>query len=77
MTLPAPPAGATISMLSQSIQIMCGENIVNITPGGVTITGTPTLNLVAGESVNIAASTVSITGATVKITGGMVRINSP
>jgi hypothetical protein len=70
VTLPAPPTGATISMLSQSIQIMCGQNIINITPGGVTITGTPTLNLVAGEAVSIAAPIVSITG-------GMVKINSP
>jgi len=49
------------------IQIMCGQNIVNVTPDGVTITGTPNLNLVGGTSVNIAAPTINITGGLVKI----------
>jgi phage baseplate assembly protein gpV len=77
VTLPAPPVGATISMLSQSVQIQCGLNVINITPGGVTITGTPVLNLVASQTISIGAPTVSISGGTVSIVGGMVRINSP
>jgi hypothetical protein len=49
------------------IQIMCGQNIVNVTPDGVTITGTPNLNLVGGTAVNITAPTINITGGMVKI----------
>ncbi len=50
------------------IQIMVGTNIVNLTPDGVTITGTPNLNLAA-------AGTVNITGPAINITGGLVKIN--
>jgi hypothetical protein len=57
-----------IQIVSPSgIQIMCGQNIVNLTPDGVTITGTPNINLAAGTAINIAAPTINIAGGLVKI----------
>jgi phage baseplate assembly protein gpV len=50
------------------IQIMAGTNIINLTPDGITITGTPNLNLAA-------AGVVNITGTAINITGGLVKIN--
>jgi hypothetical protein len=55
-------------MSPTGIQIVAGTNIINLTPDGITITGTPNLNLAA-------AGVVNITGAAINITGGLVKIN--
>jgi len=55
-------------MSPTGIQIVAGANIINLTPDGITITGTPNLNLTATGAVNI-------TGLKINITGGMVNIN--
>ena len=55
-------------MSPTGIQIMAGANIINLTPDGITITGTPNLNLTA-------AGVVNITGPAINITGGLVKIN--
>ena len=49
------------------IQIIAGTNIINLTPDGITITGTPNLNLVAGAAMNLTAPAINITGGLVKI----------
>lgn len=54
-------------MSPAGIQIIAGTNIVNLTPDGVTITGTPNLNLVAGGTMNLTAPAINITGGLVKI----------
>ena len=55
-------------MSPAGIQIVAGANIINLTPDGITITGSPNLNLVAAGALNI-------TGAAINITGGLVKIN--
>jgi hypothetical protein len=55
-------------MSPTGIQIVAGANIINLTPDGITITGTPNLNLTATGAVNI-------TGPAINITGGLVKIN--
>lgn len=52
----------TITMSPAGIQIVSGANIINMTPDGVTITGTPNINLVATGAININAPTVTVTG---------------
>jgi hypothetical protein len=37
-------------MSPTGIQIIFGLNVINMTPDGITITGTPTINLVASGS---------------------------
>lgn len=51
-----------------TVQVVSGSNAINMSPDGVTISGTPNLNLTASGVLNI-------TGATVNITGGLVKIN--
>ena len=59
-------------------------NIINMTPDGITITGTPNLNLTATAAINIVAPTVTINGAAAasvqsagvcSITAPLVKIN--
>jgi hypothetical protein len=64
-----------IQIMSSSIQIVAGANIINMTPDGITITGNPNLNLAATGIVNIAGSAINITGTAINITGGLVKIN--
>lgn len=51
-----------------TIQVLSGSNVINMSPDGVTVTGTPNLNLSASGVVNI-------TGPAINITGGLVKIN--
>lgn len=78
------PSLQTIVMSPAGIQIQTGASIINMTPDGVTITGTPNLNLVASAAVNITAPTVTINGATAtnvqsagvcNVTAPLVKIN--
>ena len=48
----------TITMSPAGIQIVSGANIINMTPDGVTITGTPNINLVASGA-NVYTSALS------------------
>ena len=54
-------------MSPAGIQIVAGTNIINLTPDGITITGAPNLNLVAGGTLNMTAPAINITGGLVKI----------
>jgi phage baseplate assembly protein gpV len=51
-----------------TVQVLSGSNVINMSPDGVTVTGTPNLNLSASGVVNI-------TGPAINITGGLVKIN--
>jgi phage baseplate assembly protein gpV len=51
-----------------TVQLLSGSNVINMSPDGVTVTGTPNLNLSASGVVNI-------TGSAINITGGLVKIN--
>lgn len=51
-----------------TVQVISGSNLINMSPDGVTVTGTPNLNLSASGVVNI-------TGSAINITGGLVKIN--
>lgn len=53
-----------ILMTLTGIQIIAGKNIINMTPDGITITGSPNINLVASEQVNITAPNVNVIGTT-------------
>jgi phage baseplate assembly protein gpV len=77
------PAGQTILMSPAGIQITAGTDVINMTPDGITLTGT-NINVVGTAAVNITAPKVSITAsgsaslqAAVEcgITAPMVRIN--
>jgi hypothetical protein len=50
-----------------TVQILSGSNLVNLSPDGVTVSGTPNLNLAATGVLNITAPAINITGAMVKI----------
>jgi hypothetical protein len=85
--MPAPPTPTgpyqTIMLSSAGIQIMspmpiqivAGTNIINLMPDGITITGTPNLNLTATGVVNITGPAINIKGSAINITGGLVKIN--
>jgi hypothetical protein len=53
----------SIVMTPAGIQIVAGANIINMTPDGITITGTPNINLVASGQISITAPNVVVTGA--------------
>jgi hypothetical protein len=69
----------TIVMSPAGIQIQTGASIVNMTPDGITVTGTPNLNLIASAAINITAPTVTINGATATnvLSGGTVNVTAP
>jgi len=85
--IPAPPTPAgppTVILAPTGVQILFGLSIVNMTPDGITITGTPNLNLTATASINITAPTVTINGAAAtnvqsagvcNVTAPLVKIN--
>jgi hypothetical protein len=50
-----------------AVQIASGSNLINLTPDGVTVSGTPNLNLTASSVLNITAPAINITGGLVKI----------
>jgi phage baseplate assembly protein gpV len=86
-TIPAPPTPAgppTVILSPTGIQILFGLNVINMTPDGITITGTPSLNLVATASITLSAPTVTINGAAAanvqsagvcNVTAPLVKIN--
>jgi hypothetical protein len=81
-TIPAPPTPAgppTIIMSPTGVQIIFGMSVINMTPDGITITGTPNLNLTATASINITAPNVSINGAaaTSVQSGGVCNVTAP
>jgi hypothetical protein len=73
------PSLQTIVMSPAGIQIQTGASIINMTPDGVTITGTPNLNLIASAALNITAPTVTINGATATnvLSGAAVNVTAP
>jgi len=82
VTIPAPPTPAgppTIILSPTGVQIIFGLNIINMTPDGITITGTPNLNLVATAALNITAPTVTINGAaaTTVQSAGVCSVTAP
>ena len=73
-----------LRVLQTGIQILFGLNIINLTPDGVTITGTPNLNLAATAAITLTAPTVTINGAAAtnvqsagvcSVTAPLVKIN--
>lgn len=87
VTIPAPPTPAgppTIILSPTGIQILFGLNIINMTPDGITVTGTPNLNLTATGTITLTAPNVTINGAVAtnvqsggicNVTASMVKIN--
>ena len=80
--IPAPPTPAgppTIIMSPTGIQIIFGLSVINMTVDGITITGTPNLNLTASASINITAPAVTINGAaaTNVQSGGICNVTAP
>lgn len=87
LTIPAPPTPAgppTVILAPTGIQILFGLNIINMTPDGITITGTPNLNLTAAAAINMTAPTITINGAAAtnvqsagvcSVTAPLVKIN--
>jgi phage baseplate assembly protein gpV len=85
--IPAPPTPAgppTVILAPTGIQILFGLNVINMTPDGITITGTPSLNLVATGSITLTAPNVTINGAAAtnvqsagvcNVTAPLVKIN--
>ena len=80
--IPAPPTPAgppTVILSPAGIQILFGLNIINMTPDGITITGTANLNLVATAAITLTAPTVTINGAaaTNVQSGGVCNVTAP
>lgn len=80
--IPAPPTPAgppTIILSPTGVQIIFGLSMINMTPDGITITGTPNLNLTATASINITAPNVSINGAAAASmqSGGVCNVTAP
>jgi phage baseplate assembly protein gpV len=87
VTIPAPPTPAgppTVILSPAGIQILFGLNIINLTPDGITITGTPNLNLVATAAITLTAPTITLNGAAAtnvqsagvcSVTAPLVKIN--
>ncbi|MFN0148089.1 MAG: phage baseplate assembly protein V [Dehalococcoidia bacterium] len=77
--IPAPPTPAgppTVILSPAGIQIIFGLNIINMTPDGITITGTPNLNLAAPPiSINGAAATNVQSAGICNVTAPLVKIN--
>jgi phage baseplate assembly protein gpV len=73
------PSAQTILLSPAGIQILDGAHVINMTPDGVTVTGTPNLNLVASAAINITAPNVTINGAaaTNVLSGGLCNITAP
>jgi phage baseplate assembly protein gpV len=69
----------TIILNPTGIQIIAGTNVINMTPDGITISGTPNLNLVATGALNITAPTITINGAatTNVLSAGVCNITAP
>ena len=56
----------SINLATEGVQIVAGDNFINLTPDGITMTG-KTINLKATGVVNIEGSTVNIKGSRVDI----------
>jgi hypothetical protein len=82
VVIPAPPTPAgppTVILSPVGIQIIFGLNIINLSPDGITITGTPNITLAATGAITMAAPSVSITGAAaVSVqSGGVASVTAP
>jgi phage baseplate assembly protein gpV len=80
--IPAPPTPAgppTVILSPAGIQILFGLNVINMTPDGITITGTPNLTLAASAAITLTAPNVTITGAaaTNVQSGGVCNVTAP
>lgn len=78
--MPPTPAGPPTIVLSPiGIQIIFGLSRIDISPAGITITGTPSISLNAAGSIDITAPTVSINGAaaTTLTSGGTCSVSAP
>jgi Type VI secretion system/phage-baseplate injector OB domain len=61
------PVGIQIMSAAGTVNIAVGANVISVTPAGITVTGSPNLNLAASGVLNITAPTINITGGLVKI----------
>ncbi len=52
-------AKTSINMTNESVQIVAGDNLINLTPEGITMNG-KTINLTGASAVNIKGGTVNI-----------------
>ena len=50
-----------------TVQVVSGSNAISMSPDGITVAGTPNLNLTASGVLNITAPAINITGGLVKI----------
>jgi phage baseplate assembly protein gpV len=84
ITITTASMAQSIILNPTGIQIIAGANVINMTPDGITITGTPNLNLVASGALNITAPTITLNGAATtnvqsagvcNITAPLVKIN--
>lgn len=82
--VPTPAGPPTVILSPTGIQILFGLSIINMTPDGITITGTPNLNLTATAAITMTAPTVTINGAAAtnvqsagvcSVTAPLVKIN--
>lgn len=81
---PTPVGPATIILTTTGIQIIFGLSLISLTSAGITITGTPTINLGATGSINLTAPNITINGAAAtnvqsagicNVTAPLVKIN--
>lgn len=74
-TIALTPAG--VQVFATTVQIISGNNVINMTPDGITITSATNLNLLAGGVITMIAQTgiVMNGGPGISISGGLVKIN--
>jgi phage baseplate assembly protein gpV len=73
------PSGQTVLLAPTGVQILSHASLISISPDGVTVSGNPSINLIASTAINIQAPTVAINGATATNvqSAGVCRVTAP
>jgi phage baseplate assembly protein gpV len=73
------PAGQKIVLSPTGIQITTGSSAINLTPDGITVSGTPNLTLTATAAINITAPNITVNGSAAATfqSGGVCNVTAP
>ena len=73
------PAGQKIVLSPTGIQITTGSSAINLTPDGITVSGTPNLTLTATAAINVTAPNITVNGSAAATlqSGGVCNVTAP